>query len=149
VSENLYRIGDVASYLGKSISTVRRWERQGRAPRARRVNGMRRYSESDLHALARIAQGPPSPGPSAPLDTSASPVTTVKAWKEGKAEPDPAVRPWEAVGGERPTRKLADLPTTCASCWRSLVRHGTTRLNGQRIMLASCEVHGSQAQVPW
>jgi excisionase family DNA binding protein len=57
VSEKLFTIQDAAAALGCSKLTVRRWEKSGRIPPARRVSGQRRYSQADLDRLVRLATG--------------------------------------------------------------------------------------------
>jgi hypothetical protein len=138
VSDTLVSIGVAARHVGRSIGTLRRWERVGIAPEAQRVNGYRRYSEADLAKLKEIAERP--------LLTDS--VTATKPWIETEAE---TVTPWaETAGGMTETKfKTAGaLPETCA-CGRSLVRHLVGDPFGRRWMSASCERHGLQKRVPW
>jgi len=44
-------IGTVAHELGVSVDTVRRWERENRIPKARRLNARRVYSQEDLKRI--------------------------------------------------------------------------------------------------
>jgi excisionase family DNA binding protein len=139
VTDTLYRIGDAAAFVNRSVETIRRWEQEGRIPQARRVGNQRRYSEDDLRKLKEIAERP--------LPTE-EPTSSPQPWAETEAE---TVTPWAETGGTTEIRqkRLDALPTTCITCWRSLVRHGVTRPNGQRVLIASCEVHGEQGRQRW
>ena len=138
-----YRIADAAAYLGKSVSTLKRWEKTGKLPVPRRVGAHRCYSEEDLHRLLAIFN-PPSPAPP-PI-----PTTPAKPWTETEPEAETAT-PWAEAGGEADERQknLDALPDKCSDCWRSLTRHGITDPFGRRWLSASCEQHGVQARVAW
>ncbi|WP_033415080.1 IS607 family transposase [Streptomyces canus] len=43
-----YRIGEFAARIGRSVSTVRRWEREGRIAVKRTASGQRYFDESDV-----------------------------------------------------------------------------------------------------
>lgn len=45
-------VGEAARILGVSITTLRRWEREGRITPGRTPGGQRRYSIADVEALA-------------------------------------------------------------------------------------------------
>jgi len=49
----LYRVQEFAERIGKSTSTLRRWDREGKLPAKRSVGGHRYYDESDV----RLALG--------------------------------------------------------------------------------------------
>ena len=51
-------IGTVAHELGVSIDTVRRWERENRIPKAKRLNTRRVYSEEDLKRIKESLETP-------------------------------------------------------------------------------------------
>jgi hypothetical protein len=58
-----YSIGDVARALGRTVETIRLWERGGRIPKARRdlVSGARFYTQADIAALrALVGRDTPS-----------------------------------------------------------------------------------------
>ena len=59
MGEKLFTIQDAADVLGCSRLTVRRMEKSGRIPPARRISGQRRYSQADLDHLQRHASGLP------------------------------------------------------------------------------------------
>lgn len=44
----LLKVSDVAKYLGVSISTMHRWEREGKIKPSRTPGGQRRYETDDL-----------------------------------------------------------------------------------------------------
>ena len=48
---SVYRIGDFAERIGRSVSTVRRWEAEGRISARRSPSGQRFYDESDVQAV--------------------------------------------------------------------------------------------------
>lgn len=50
-SHTYLRIGEAAKYLGVSVSTLRRWEREGLIAPLRRPGGWRKYLLSDIDAL--------------------------------------------------------------------------------------------------
>lgn len=49
----MYRIGEFAARIGRSVSTVRRWEREGRITPRRTASGQRYFDESDVLAALR------------------------------------------------------------------------------------------------
>lgn len=56
-SENLYSIGEVAEATGLSVDTIRVWERRYGRPRPQRLDsGHRRYLESQIRWLRRVAE---------------------------------------------------------------------------------------------
>ena len=69
------RIGVVANKLGVSPSLIRKRERQGRIPRARRLrvgnqpHGHRRYTDADLERIRKTFFGPEEHEPSEPAST--------------------------------------------------------------------------------
>jgi DNA-binding transcriptional MerR regulator len=51
---NLYKIKDLALRLDRSILTIKRWERQGLIPRARKDSrGWRVYTEEEVQAILK------------------------------------------------------------------------------------------------
>jgi predicted site-specific integrase-resolvase len=48
---SVYRIGDFAERIGRSVSTVRRWEAECRITARRSPSGQRFYDESDVQAV--------------------------------------------------------------------------------------------------
>lgn len=48
---SIYRIGEFATRIGRSASTVRRWEREGRIVAKRTPTGQRYFDESDVLAV--------------------------------------------------------------------------------------------------
>ncbi|MEO3861298.1 IS607 family transposase [Acrocarpospora sp. B8E8] len=48
---SMYRIGEFAARIGRSASTVRRWEREGRITTKRTPTGQRYFDESDVRAV--------------------------------------------------------------------------------------------------
>jgi len=48
---NVYRIGEFAKRVGRSASTVRRWEREGRIQARRGPTGQRYFDESDIRKV--------------------------------------------------------------------------------------------------
>ncbi|MBZ9644018.1 IS607 family transposase [Streptomyces sp. PSKA30] len=48
---SMYRIGEFAARIGRSPSTVRRWEREGRITAKRTPSGQRYFDESDVRAV--------------------------------------------------------------------------------------------------
>ena len=50
-------VGEASRILGVSITTLRRWEREGRITPGRTPGGQRRYSVADIEAL--ISSGEP------------------------------------------------------------------------------------------
>lgn len=51
---SIYRIGEFADKVGRSTSTIRRWEREGRITAKRSSGGQRYFDESDVRAALRI-----------------------------------------------------------------------------------------------
>jgi predicted site-specific integrase-resolvase len=51
---NVYRIGEFADRVGRSASTVRRWEREGRITAKRTVTGQRYFTDDDVRAALRM-----------------------------------------------------------------------------------------------
>lgn len=49
-----YRIGEFAERVGKSTSTIRRWEREGRIVAKRSAGGQRYFDDSDVRLALRI-----------------------------------------------------------------------------------------------
>lgn len=49
-----YRIGEFAERIGRSPSTIRRWEREGRITAKRSAGGQRYFDETDVRAALRI-----------------------------------------------------------------------------------------------
>lgn len=49
-----YRIGEFAEKVGRSTSTIRRWEREGRISPNRSIGGQRYFDESDVRSTLRI-----------------------------------------------------------------------------------------------
>jgi len=50
----LYRVQEFAERIGKSTSTLRRWDREGKLPAKRSVGGHRYYDESDVRKALGI-----------------------------------------------------------------------------------------------
>ncbi|MFE9691134.1 IS607 family transposase [Micromonospora sp. NPDC005806] len=48
---NVYRIGDFAKRVGRSVSTVRRWEAEGRITARRLPSGQRYFDDSDVRTV--------------------------------------------------------------------------------------------------
>lgn len=51
VMSNHYRINEFAKRIGRSVQTVRRWEREGKLTAKRLPSGQRTFDESDVRAL--------------------------------------------------------------------------------------------------
>ncbi|WP_199038788.1 IS607 family transposase [Glycomyces salinus] len=49
--DNMYRIGEFAKRVGRSTSTVRRWEREGRITVRRTASGQRYFTDSDVRRV--------------------------------------------------------------------------------------------------
>ncbi|MFC9615494.1 IS607 family transposase [Streptomyces sp. NPDC056910] len=47
----MYRIGEFAQRIGRSASTVRRWEREGRITVARTASGQRYFTDADVRKM--------------------------------------------------------------------------------------------------
>ncbi|MHA6798714.1 IS607 family transposase [Bounagaea algeriensis] len=52
--EKVYRIGEFAERIGRSASTVRRWEREGRITPKRTSTGQRYFDEIDVRAALNL-----------------------------------------------------------------------------------------------
>jgi predicted site-specific integrase-resolvase len=50
----VYRIGEFASRVGRSASTVRRWEREDRITAKRTASGQRYFTDDDVRAVLQI-----------------------------------------------------------------------------------------------
>ena len=50
---SLYRIGEFAARVGRSASTIRRWEAEGRIAAKRSPSGQRYFDDSDIRAVLR------------------------------------------------------------------------------------------------
>ena len=48
---SVYRIGEFAEKIGRSASTVRRWESEGRISSRRSPSGQRFFTDADVHAV--------------------------------------------------------------------------------------------------
>jgi DNA-binding transcriptional MerR regulator len=54
MSAKLYKIGDLALRLDRSILTIKRWEKQGLIPKARKDSrGWRIYTEDEVQAILK------------------------------------------------------------------------------------------------
>jgi DNA-binding transcriptional MerR regulator len=54
MASKLYKIGDVALRLDRSILTIKRWEKQGLIPKARKDSrGWRVYTEDEVQAILK------------------------------------------------------------------------------------------------
>lgn len=51
----VYRIGEFAGRIGRSASTVRRWEREGLLTAKRTQSGQRYFTESDVRSVLNLA----------------------------------------------------------------------------------------------
>ena len=57
MSNKIYKIKDLALRLDRSILTVKRWERQGLIPKARKDSrGWRIYTEAEVRDILRLVQ---------------------------------------------------------------------------------------------
>jgi len=57
MSNNVYKIKDLALRLDRSILTIKRWERQGLIPKARKDSrGWRIYTEAEVRDILRLVQ---------------------------------------------------------------------------------------------
>ena len=57
MSNKVYKIKDLALRLDRSILTIKRWERQGLIPKARKDSrGWRIYTEAEVHDILRLVQ---------------------------------------------------------------------------------------------
>jgi DNA-binding transcriptional MerR regulator len=54
MAAKLYKIGDLALRLDRSILTIKRWEKQGLIPKARKDSrGWRVYTEDEVRAILK------------------------------------------------------------------------------------------------
>jgi DNA-binding transcriptional MerR regulator len=54
MAAKLYKIGDLALRLDRSILTIKRWEKQGLIPKARKDSrGWRVYTEDEVQAILK------------------------------------------------------------------------------------------------
>jgi len=54
MASKLYKIGDLALRLDRSILTIKRWEKQGLLPKARKDSrGWRVYTEDEVQAILK------------------------------------------------------------------------------------------------
>ena len=57
MSNKIYKIKDLALRLDRSILTIKRWERQGLIPKARKDSrGWRIYTEAEVRDIQRLVQ---------------------------------------------------------------------------------------------
>jgi DNA-binding transcriptional MerR regulator len=57
MSNKIYKIKDLALRLDRSILTIKRWERQGLIPKARKDSrGWRIYTEAEVRDILRLVQ---------------------------------------------------------------------------------------------
>jgi DNA-binding transcriptional MerR regulator len=57
MSNKVFKIKDLALRLDRSILTIKRWERQGLIPKARKDSrGWRIYTEAEVRDLLRLVQ---------------------------------------------------------------------------------------------
>ena len=57
MSNKVYKIKDLALRLDRSILTIKRWERQGLIPKARKDSrGWRIYTEDEVRDILRLVQ---------------------------------------------------------------------------------------------
>jgi hypothetical protein len=164
---NVYlSIGAVAQQLGRRDNgTIRRLEKAGVLPKPRLRAAQRRwYLEGDVSTLGRLAQETGFDQHkhrrrelataieaerqrrvgkvTQPIEVEARPWSTV-----AESEPEPEVRPWAEVTGER--QKQKPLPTACPDCNRAPVVTSSQRPSGERVLIASCDRHGTIASVQW
>ena len=60
--EKLYRLGEAAKILGVSVSTLRRWDMEGRIRLVRTPGGQRRVPESEIKRLLHLREEKPRYG---------------------------------------------------------------------------------------
>jgi hypothetical protein len=163
-------IGAVAQQLGRRDSgTIRRLERAGILPRPRLVTNAdddrrkkRWYSQNDVRTLGRLAA---ETGfvyhkhrrreLAAAIETEKQRRLTqrtepieLRQWTQvAEVKPEPEVRAWSDVNGER--RRPRPLPERCPSCSRKPVVTGVQRPTGERVLVANCDRHGQIGVVPW
>jgi MerR HTH family regulatory protein len=169
-----FSTAQAAAQIGRTPRTLRKWEQVGLIPPVAQVNGQRTYSEDDVERLREVAklnterrrhhqarfvpldtrERPLPPGlarhreAQSQRPTQTGPLISPPTWASlAQAEVGPT--PWAQMTGETETKKLGELPVTCATCWRSLVRHGVTDAQGRRWLSASCETHGVQGRQLW
>ena len=53
----IYKINEFAKRIGKSTSTLRRWDAEGKLCAKRTLTGQRYYDESDVRKVLGIKQG--------------------------------------------------------------------------------------------
>jgi DNA-binding transcriptional MerR regulator len=57
MANKVYKIKDLALRLDRSILTIKRWERQGLIPKARKDSrGWRIYTEAEVRDILRLVQ---------------------------------------------------------------------------------------------
>ena len=57
MSNKIYKIKDLALRLDRSILTIKRWERQGLIPKARKDSrGWRIYTEAEVRDILQLVQ---------------------------------------------------------------------------------------------
>jgi DNA-binding transcriptional MerR regulator len=57
MSNKIYKIKDLALRLDRSILTIKRWEKQGLIPKARKDSrGWRIYTEAEVRDILRLVQ---------------------------------------------------------------------------------------------
>jgi len=57
MSNKVYKIKDLALRLDRSILTIKRWEKQGLIPKARKDSrGWRIYTEAEVRDILRLVQ---------------------------------------------------------------------------------------------
>ena len=57
MSNKVYKIKDLSLRLDRSILTIKRWERQGLIPKARKDSrGWRIYTEAEVRDILRLVQ---------------------------------------------------------------------------------------------
>ena len=175
VPERLVPISEVAVELGRSVRTLRRWQATGLLPPPVRRNSRSYYDINDVRRFALAAersglrwrQRREAEFLAALNDESAPTPVTPTPWGEvasrgpdvqrgvqrGRVLDDDPQRvraSWAQLNGDEPPRStISDLPSSCPSCWRKLVRHGIHDPAGRRWLVASCEQHGEAGRVVW
>jgi hypothetical protein len=149
--------------IGRSVWTLRRWEHQGRVPPVRRHNGQRRYSDEDVVALRRLVErgvGDEGDEESAEAVRLEPVQPLVRSWAEmerglmvaSSTARDAHGQPvWshapDAVVPSPPD--TVDLPGSCPTCHRPLIRHGIQDSYGRRWLVAMCDRHHEQGRTRW